>query len=152
MNLKQNTDLLSNGLKLSMIVFFTILMASCGNKDNNPPSPNEQELAQEILEATWSIDDGGSITLDNRDVALNYEGFSLIIGDGTFTTTNAGDLFPASGTWEWVGDTDNQITTGKGKEITITALSTSTFTFSFIKTNTNAVAGVSGNYSITVRR
>jgi hypothetical protein len=134
---------------LFLVLFISI--ASCGGGDDGPALPTDQELAQEILEATWSLGGGGAITLDGRNVANNYNGFTLNIADGTFTTTNAGDLFPASGTWQWVGETDNQVRTGEGKEITISDLSETTFTFSFTKSSGNSVAGVSGNYVITLK-
>lgn len=128
-----------------------IIITSCkGGGSDDTPTPSDQELAQTILETTWEVGSTGSIIVDNTNVTDRYSGFTLTIEDGTYTTTNAGDLFPASGTWEWVGESDDMVITGSGKEITITELTEAQFSFRFLKTEQNAVAGISGNYSMTL--
>lgn len=131
-------------------VMSLIIITSCKGGGDDTPAPTDQEIAQAILENTWIVGSTGSISVDNTDVTDRYDGFSLNIGNGTYTTTNAGDLFPASGTWEWVGETDNIFTTGNGKEITITELTETQFSFQFLKTEQNVAAGISGNYSISL--
>lgn len=131
-------------------VMSLIIITSCKGSGDDTPAPTDQEIAQAILENTWIVGSTGSISVDNTDVTDRYDGFSLNIGNGTYTTTNAGDLFPASGTWEWVGETDNIFTTGNGKEITITELTETQFSFQFLKTEQNVAAGISGNYSISL--
>lgn len=131
-------------------VMSLIIITSCKGGGDDTPAPTDQEIAQAILENTWIVGSTGSISVDNTDGTDRYDGFSLNIGNGTYTTTNAGDLFPASGTWEWVGETDNIFTTGNGKEITITELTETQFSFQFLKTEQNVAAGISGNYSISL--
>lgn len=147
---KTDIKILHTIKSLIVILLSVFIITSCGGGGDDEPSA--QELAEELLEASWDISNGGSITLDGSAVSDRYQGFSLVIGDKTFTTTNAGDLFPASGTWEWVGDSDNRVITGNGKEITINELNNNTFAFSFLKTDQNVAAGIPGNYSVTVTR
>lgn len=135
---------------LILLVVVMLIVSSCGGGGDDDPGPTPQELAFEDLAGTWTLANGGSITLDGDDVASSYTGFTLSFTNGGFTTSNAGDLFPATGTWQWVGESTNQITTGRGKQVTIITLTTSAFQFSFTKTATNSVAGVSGNYVIKV--
>jgi len=140
---------------LEIILFLTVLiiiLSSCGGKGGGAEEPTEQDLAFEKLSGAWSLNNGGSITLDGTNVNANYAGFTLSFTDGSFTTTNAGDLFPASGTWEWVGETSNQIRTGRGKIVTISTLTTSNFQFSFTKNASNAAAGIDGNYVISLNK
>ncbi|WP_420385318.1 hypothetical protein [Roseivirga sp.] len=144
-----------SAFKLIFGLLIVLTIASCGGGGDDTPTPPEetpQEIAQALLENNWTVASGGSISLDGSDVSNRYDGFSLDIENGTFTTTNAGDLFPATGTWQWVGTTDNQVTTGNGKSITITELSTTRFVFSFLKTDQNVAAGVPGNYVVTLTR
>ena len=140
--------------KFNLILGFLMIVtiASCGGGGGGDDSPQEtpQEIAQALLEANWTIANGGSITLDGSDVSSRYDGFSLDIEDGTFTTTNAGSLFPANGTWTWVGTSDNQVTTGNGKQITITELSGTRIVFNFMKTDQNVAAGGPGHYVVTL--
>ncbi|WP_268123305.1 hypothetical protein [Roseivirga pacifica] len=138
---------------LSLIL--VISASSCGGGGGDDPTEPEktpQEIAQEIFEGTWGIDGGGSINLDGTDVSDKYTGFTMNINNGSFTTTNAGELFPASGTWSWVGETDNQVTTGSGKQITLSTLSSSRLVFTFTKTSSNAMAGANGNYTVTLTK
>ena len=137
-------------LVVLMLVF--VISACGGGGDDGPSGPTDQEQAQELLEGTWTLNNGGTIVLDGQNVNANYVGFTLVVGDGTFTTTNAGDLFPSTGTWQWVGQTDNQAQTGRGKALTFTTLNATTFAFSFTKTSSNAAAGVSGNYVMTLKK
>lgn len=130
-------------LSLVMLSLFAGV-SSCGG-GGGEPEKTPQEIAQELLLTTWNMT---AITLDGSDVSELYPGFSITIGDGSFTTTNAGGLFPAQGTWDWVGDSDNMIMTGRGKSITITTLSASSAVLSFIKTSANQAAGSSGSYVI----
>lgn len=127
------------------VLSLAIVFASCGGDDG--PSQTPQEIAQELLETTWTMT---AITLDGSDVSDSYTGLTITIGDGTFTTTNAGDLFPATGTWDWIGETNNMIRTGRGKEITLNTLNETSTILSFLKTTGNQAAGISGSYVITM--
>lgn len=155
MKIMKTSNLINSVLKISIGALMVLVITSCGGGGDDTPTPPEetpQEIAQALLEANWTIASGGSITLDGGDVSNRYDGFALDIDDGTFTTTNAGDLFPATGTWSWVGTTDNQVTTGNGKSITITELTSTRIVFSFQKTNGNVAAGVPGSYIVTLTR
>lgn len=133
------------GLVLSLVMLSLFLgFTSCGG-GGGEPEKTPQEIAQELLLTTWNMT---AITLDGSDVSDLYPGFSITIGDGTFSTTNAGGLFPAQGTWDWVGDSNNMILTGRGKSITLTTLSASSAVLSFVKTSANQAAGSSGSYVI----
>jgi hypothetical protein len=135
-----------------LLVVLVIILSSCGGNGGGPEEPSEQDLAFEKLSGAWTLNNGGSINLDGNNVSANYAGFTLSFTDGSFTTTNAGDLFPASGTWEWVGEATNQIRTGRGKVVTISTLTTSSFQFSFTKNASNAAAGIDGNYVIALNK
>ena len=127
-------------------------LLSCENDD--PAVPSAQDEAFEKLSGDWDLENGGSILLDGQDVSLNYAGFSLSFADGTYQTVNAGELFDASGTWQWTDEMAQQITLDDGKTITILELNEIEFRFSFTYNSgggvANGVDGVSGNYEITV--
>ncbi|MFY0593663.1 hypothetical protein [Roseivirga sp.] len=150
MRIKTDKNASSNVSMVLLSYLLLVFITSCGGDDT--PELTPQEIAEQLLETSWSIANGGSITLDQVDVSDRYQGFSLTIGDATYTTLNAGELFPASGTWEWVGTTDNMVTTGSGKEITITNLSETQIVFRFLKNDQNSAFGIPGNYTITLSR
>lgn len=129
-----------------------MIISSCKGGDDSPPPPTDQEVAEALLISSWNLGSSGSITVDNTVVTDRYDGFSITFEKQTYSTANAGDLFPASGTWQWVGESDNMLITGSGKDITINTLNETTLSIQFIKTDQNAAAGVSGNYSVELSK
>jgi hypothetical protein len=151
--MKQLKSTLNRHLEfIILLVVLVAILSSCGGKDGEPDGPSDQDLAFEKLSGAWTLSNGESISLDGSNVSANYTGFTLSFTNGSFTTTNAGDLFPASGTWEWVGETTNQIRTGRGKVVTISTLTTNSFQFSFAKNASNAAAGIGGSYVIALNK
>ncbi|GHE60443.1 MULTISPECIES: hypothetical protein [Roseivirga] len=133
-----------------LIAAVALLSISCDNDD--PTGPTAQELTYEKLAGQWTLGQFGSIKVDGSNVSANYPGFALSFAQGTYTTTNAGDLFRASGTWEWADTNANAVVLDDGKQITIQSLSLSKFVFSFTKSNGPVRAGLAGEYVITVEK
>ena len=130
-----------------------IFISSCGDGDTEPDEPTAQELTFENLAGQWNLPTTNGIVVDGVDRTLNYQGFRLSFTEGGYVTTNAGDLFQASGTWEWANETTtNQILLDDGKNITIQSLTISQFNFTFIQLEGGVRAGVEGNYAITVNK
>ena len=134
-----------------IILTITLIGASC-NPDDFPSGPTEQELTYEKLAGQWELGQFSSIKVDGSDVSANYSGFALSFADGTYTTTNAGDLFRANGTWEWADESAATVNLDDGKVININSLTTSKFVFSFNKADGPVRAGIAGNYVITVEK
>ena len=133
------------------IIALVVLSISCGG-DDTPSEPTAQELALEQLSATWNLS-GGSIRLDGLDVSANYPGFSLSYSANSYTTQNGGDLFSASGTWSWVGDSDRLIMLDDGKQINISTLNDADLVFSFqLSSSGGEAAGLPGSYEIALKK
>lgn len=134
------------GIALLIIGFLT----SCGIDDDVELS-EAQELAFEKLAGQWTLKNGeGSIKLDGADISINYPGFSISYDDGTYSTTNAGTLFRASGTWEWQDEEASLILIDDGKEVTLVDLTDTSFIFSFNYAEGSRRAGLPGDYVIQV--
>lgn len=135
-------------------MYILVFFSSCGGGGDTEPSL--QELAFQKLSGDWELGTNGSITLDGQNESLNYSGFSLSFTSERYTTSNAGVLFNATGTWSWTdASTANQVTLDDGKVITINTLNTSNFNFSFTHYGgTGGVAngpyGIHGSYTINV--
>ena len=125
---------------------------SCGSEED----PSAQQLAFEKLAGSWDISQGGSIVIDGQDATANFTGFAFSFTDGGYTTTNAGDMFRASGTWEWVNEEAQELSIDDGKTITIITLTETLFVFSFTSDGNAGTAnhgeGIAGNYTITVNK
>ena len=135
-----------------IIILGLVLLAFSCNPDDFPSGPTEQELTYEKLAGQWELGQFSSIKVDGSDVSANYSGFALSFADGTYTTTNAGDLFRANGTWEWADESAATVNLDDGKVININSLTTSKFVFSFNKADGPVRAGIAGNYVITVEK
>lgn len=142
MNLKKSTYLV-------LILSVFLLLPSCGTEGTS--EPDAQALAFELLAGNWGFGTNGTIVLDGQDVSLNFAGFSLSFTDGSYQTTNAGDLLSASGTWSWVNENAQQLLLDTGEEVTIQNLTQTSFEFSFFHQG-NTAAGIQGNYTITVNK
>ncbi len=134
-----------------LLLLACLISASCGSDD--PSGPTVQELTFEKLAGSWTFGTNGSIVLDGQDISANYPGFALSFADGTYTTTNAGDLFEASGTWQWTSEQATSVLLDTGVEVTIIDLSETAFRFSFTHAGTGGTAaGTAGNYTITLEK
>lgn len=136
---------------LIIILSLSFIMA-CEGKDDGPQEPTAQELTYEKLAGQWSLPSSGGIMVDGVDRTLNYQGFNLSFTEGGYNTTNAGDLFKASGTWEWGNETATQVVLDDGKIVDISSLAASRFVFNFTKSDGPVRAGLAGNYVITVEK
>ena len=136
---------------LTLIAVMALLSLGCKQKDDGT-GPSIQDLAYEKLAGQWTLGEFGSIKLEGADVSPNYPGFALSFADGTYTTTNAGDLFKASGTWEWADQSAAVVNLDDGKVVNIQQLTFSKFVFSFTKSDGPVRAGMAGNYVIRVEK
>jgi len=83
------------------------------------------------------------------DVTDQFDGFKLVIGDLTYTTTNAlPSAWPATGTWSFENESGTLVTRNDGVQITIDASTTSLkLTFSVAGLgNGGRINGVDGEY------
>jgi len=136
---------------VSLGLILIMSLSGCGNDD--VLLDDAQFTALRALIGDWDLGNGsGYIRLDDVDVSANYEGFSLFYADRQYRTTNAADLFRATGTWEWVDEEATTVRLDDGKEITILLLTENRFTFSFNLAGTSQRAGLPGNYVISVVR
>jgi hypothetical protein len=132
-----------------LFVLFIVSALSCGGDDD----PTLQDLAFEKLSGSWDLSQGGAMIIDGQDASANFVGFAFSFTDGGYTTTNAGDLFRATGTWEWADEAAQQLNIDDGKVLTIQELTETQFVFSFTTNGVGGAAnGIAGNYTITVNQ
>ena len=137
---------------VSIIMFFSVL--ACGSVD--PSADEAKVLAFENLSGNWTFGTDGSISVDGQDVSLNFEGLALSFTDGGYGTTNAGQLFAASGTWEWGDSEARTVNLDDGKIITISTLTTTRFVFTFSvfadRPVVNSGNSIKGSYLISLNK
>lgn len=139
--------------KLITIFLSTVLAAGLACTGDDPVLVSARQLAFERLSGKWAFGTSGSILLDGEDISANYPGFTLSFADGSYQTQNGGDLFSATGSWEFLDEEARMIRLDSGEEITIINLTESEFEFSFLSDgNGGSAAGIGGNYLITLNK
>ena len=137
-------------MKKLMICAIALSMFSLLGCGGGPAPKTDQQKAFENLSGSWKLS-GGSIKVDGKDESTQYPGFSLSFTEAGYTSSNAGKLFKASGTWKWKdGKTAKLITLGT-KELTITELTKSKLVFTFTFAGAGA-AGIAGSYAVTLTK
>ncbi len=142
-------------MKYCVIVLLGLVMLSaCGGSDSVPV--DEESLA---LNGDWVLPtSGGGVVVDGIDRSLNFVGFKISLGsdtngqEKTYRTSNAGDLFRASGTWDWASERKNSMVLSEGKTLSIQAQQPSRLVLFFNYTNGGVRSGISGNYTLTLEK
>ncbi|MCB0488180.1 MAG: hypothetical protein R2820_14005 [Cyclobacteriaceae bacterium] len=135
-------------MKLSGLLILSLalplLFASCKKDD---PDPLEQRINE--LTASWKL---GTVTNDSQDVTSQYSGFTLVVTGNNYTTTNGGNPWPVSGTYEVRADNLNTIIRSDGTTITIDEITSSTLvlSFNYAGLSSGRVKGVTGSFTFSL--
>ncbi len=137
-----------------IVLIGLLILSSCGGSD--PIPVDEEALA---LNGDWVLPAaGGGINVDGVDRSLNFVGFKISIDsdtngqEKTYNTENAGDLFSASGTWDWGSESKNSLVLSEGKTLNIQTQQSGRLVLTFNYTNGGVRAGISGNYILTLEK
>lgn len=158
MKIMKIPSLLACSLNAFLIVAIAT-MCSCdgGGGDDPGPAPDLTEAEQALIHLsarTWSVK---SVTIDGQDKTSSFTSMTLKFNpsgtgvfNGTFSASNGGVVWPASGSWNLDSATGSSITRGDGVLITITELTETAFkmTFTWNKTTLGPgrIASVKGQY------
>lgn len=129
-------------LVVSLSIF--MLFSSCKKDDPDP-------LAQRINELTaiWKLK---SVENDNVDVTDQYTGFTLTINGKNYTTTNGGNPWPDTGTYDISAEDLSTVRRSDGTNITIDKVAADELILSFNYTSLSAgrTHGVTGNFTFSL--
>jgi hypothetical protein len=111
-----------------LIISVALLSQSC--KKDDPKS--ESDRVQELLAAnTWQLQE---VTIDNAEEEVLFAGMTLQFTNTTYTTTNGGVVWPATGTWEFKDASAKTILRSDGLEIAITEITATSLKLSLVWT------------------
>jgi hypothetical protein len=118
------------GVLLSVLV--SIVLFSCDGKDT--PIPATQRIAKILTTGGAWILEGA--TVDGVDQLSLYQGLSVSFSETSYTTTNGGIQWPASGTWKFTDGTATVVERNDGLLITLEDVSETRAVISFDWQNT----------------
>jgi hypothetical protein len=140
---------IQSAIKVLRIIFVLLLVGGC--KEDEPQTPND--ITEELLKAqVWELTE----TKIDGVVSDIYDGLTLSFGTKTYSTTNGGKIWPASGTWEFVGDKGDKILRDDGLAITIEKVDASqlvmTFTWNTTTLDGGRMASLKGLHRMVFKR
>jgi hypothetical protein len=103
------------GVLIGLTIVFHI--QSCGG--GGEPTPIEKTKSL-LTSGKWTMQ---SVTVDGATQTSVYAGLTITFTEGNFTTTNGRVVWPATGTWTFVGDDAKNIIRGDDLTISIDEIS-----------------------------
>ncbi|MBK6266947.1 hypothetical protein JKA74_18025 [Marivirga sp. S37H4] len=138
---------------LSILILATMTIVAGCKSDSSDPAPDALALQRELLMnegKSWIIGTEGIIK-DGYDVSSQFQGFSLTIGQNTFTTVNSlASAWPESGNWKFDEDNEN-IILRSDRVIIMVAVTATTLRLTFTVGGENGrFAGLEGEYEFNL--
>lgn len=136
-------------ITIAILVSFEVKFAGCSKEETlTPNQQTEQLLSRQLWELT-------SVTIDNISSDL-YSGLTISFNSTTYTSLNGGAIWPASGSWSFLGEKGDKILRDDGLEITIETINASQLVINFIWTKTTSTGGrfysLKGLHRMTFKR
>ncbi|MFZ1807196.1 MAG: hypothetical protein WAU36_08245 [Cyclobacteriaceae bacterium] len=136
-----------------ILIVCLAFMSGCTIKGEDP-SPLTPQEEQKILllnnGLSWNL---SSITKDGLDVADQFDGFKLVIGDLTYTATNSlPTAWPAQGNWSFANERGTLIERNDGVQVAV-EVSTTLLKLTFSVTGLGSggrAKGVDGEYVLNL--
>jgi hypothetical protein len=109
-----------------LLVLPVILFANCG-PEPTAPLTKQEEVTQLLTGSgtsskTWHLQ---SVSIDGVDKSSLFTGMTLSFTSSSFTVSNGGPVWPATGTWTFTSDAATTIRRNDGLEMTVDATSSS---------------------------
>ncbi len=105
------------------LIIAVILSTGCKKKNDDPTPQDNQKKLLINNGVAWIL---GSVTKDGLDVTDQFQGFQLIVGDFTFSTSKSlPSAWPASGTWSFANEAGTLVNRNDGVQIQVQVSATS---------------------------
>lgn len=91
---------------VSIYIVALLLMCNCNKHHDPTPDDIQQQASKKLQAATWKVK---TVLRDGMDITTDYTNFTLTIAASTYTTTNGGLAWPASGTWAFQGQSTTTV-------------------------------------------
>ncbi len=132
----------------SVLVAFSILfLAACKSDD---PQPEPVRILELLTANTWTVE---AVTVDEMDQTNLFTGLTLSFTNTTYSTTNGGAVWPASGTWEFADASAKTIVRDDGLQITISEVTSTSLrlalTWSTSTLGSGRTASVPGDHEFS---
>ncbi len=122
----KNFRIINIGLVVAVLSLATVMLQGCKEDEDSPIVDTLAEQRDEVIGrltgATWSV---SSVKVDNFDQDDLFEGLTISFENGAFTAQNGGEVWPATGTWEFVSEESTIIVRDDATVVNIVTLNAS---------------------------
>ena len=137
-----------------LIYSFLIVVILTGCKKPTPdPTPDPLKIQLENLKnanVSWGIV-GGSVVKDGYDVSSQFTGFTLTIGEFTYTTQNSlASAWASSGSWQFNANNPNKIVRDDGVLVEVNLINNVLILTFYVSNIGGRSNGINGNYTFTL--
>jgi hypothetical protein len=145
MNTKNKSSFVLTRLSvICLLALTTLTFQGCGKKGGDPAPTEIEKATKQLNSGTWKVQ---SVKIDDVDHTVLFTGFTLQFTPTTFTTTNGGEVWPASGNWTFTDASAKKITRSDDVEVTLDAISESQLVLSLKWESTSFGSGRSTSLS-----
>lgn len=139
--------------RIVILVFVASAIFQLESCSKTEPKPTETKVVKgKLTNSTWILQD---VTVDGVDQTAVYQGLTINFTETTYTTTNGGLVWPASGTWSFTDGTATTIKRDDGMEVGVGVTDTSlklTLTWAKATLGTGRVGSVKGLHVFTMKK
>ena len=148
-----NSSLITSLINSIIIGVILAQLAGCKKSDPAPATPTAQATVQaKLVSSTWKMQ---SVSVDGVDQTSVYKGLALNFTATSFTSTNGGVVWPASGTWSFTSTDATAIKRDDGIQVNMVVTDTTLkLTLTWTKTTFNGgrVESVKGQNVFTMTK
>lgn len=115
--------MLTNLVSCLAIILVVVSLSGCGESGATDPTPSAQDAIKEKLTANkWNLQ---TAMVDGTDKTAVYQNLSITFTASSYSSTNGGGIWPATGAWSFNSVDGTSIKRDDGLVITVDVTSTS---------------------------
>lgn len=115
--------MLTNLVSCLAIILVVVSLSGCGESGATDPTPSAQDAIKEKLTANkWNLQ---TAMVDGTDKTAVYQNLSITFTASSYSSTNGGSIWPATGAWSFNSVDGTSIKRDDGLVITVDVTSTS---------------------------
>jgi hypothetical protein len=149
MNKKNISIVLTNLVSFLAISFVLVSLSGCGDSGADPTPSAQDEIKEKLTANKWNLQ---TATVDGTDKTAVYKNLSITFAASSYSSTNGGGIWPATGTWSFNSVDGTSIKRDDGLimalDVTDTILKLS-FTWSKNTLGGGRIESVSGQHILT---
>lgn len=128
---------MKNIIRIAQLILVVNLLVLTGCKKDDP-QPETDRIQNLLASGTWQIE---NVFVNETDQTASFTGLTLSFTKTTYSTTNGGIVWPATGSWEFADATADKIILDDDLEVTLKEVTSTSLKLSLINPTTTIGTG-----------